>query len=308
MLERDHCASQGKDIMRQHRYYTCDVFTSRLFGGNPLAVLMDARGLDDATMQAVAREFNYSETVFVVPPTDPRHTARLRIFTPGGELPFAGHPTVGAAFVLASVGATPGASELVFEEPIGPVRVRIERSGGQIASCTLTTAQLPTRGALLPTRSRLAAMLGLRTADLAAPAEVWSCGVPFAVIPVASPEALSAARLDPAKWSRLLGGHEGSHVYPVARVDDRTWRARMFAPSLGVAEDAATGAAAAAFAGWLVSHQNSASGTRDWRILQGEDIGRASELRLGVDVDRGAPVTVRVGGQCVMVCDGVLTL
>src|SRR5512137_1812969 len=129
--------------MTEFRYYTCDVFTDRPFGGNQLAVLTDARSLDDVTMQAVAREFNFSETVFVCPPANPRHTARLRIFTPGGELPFAGHPTVGAAFVLSSIGATPGVSQIVFEEGVGPVHVHIERSGGQVVSCTLTAAQAP---------------------------------------------------------------------------------------------------------------------------------------------------------------------
>ena len=158
--------------MRQFRYYTCDVFTDRRFGGNPLAVLTDARGLDDATMQAIAREFNFSETTFVTAPVDRRHTARVRIFTPGGELPFAGHPTVGTAFVLSSIGAAPGADEVVFEEGVGPVHVRIDRRDGQADRCTLTAARLPERIASVNQRSRLAAMLGLHTGDVVAPGEV----------------------------------------------------------------------------------------------------------------------------------------
>jgi trans-2,3-dihydro-3-hydroxyanthranilate isomerase len=294
--------------MTQFRYYTCDVFTERAFGGNPLAVLTDARGLDDGTMQAIAREFNFSETAFVCPPTDPQHTARLRIFTPGGELPFAGHPTVGTAFVLSSIGATPGASRIVFEEGVGPIPVRIERSGGQVVRCTLTAAQAPGKVATVKQRMRLAAMLGLDGTDLAAPAEVWSCGVPFTVVPLATLEALQRARLDRDRWSRLLGGHEGRKVYPVARIDDATWRVRMFAPSLGVAEDPATGAAAAALAGWLASRQPDVSGTRRWRILQGEDIGRPSEIALAADVADGAATAVRVGGRCVMISEGTLRL
>lgn len=294
--------------MSQFRYYTCDVFNDRPFGGNPLAVLTDARDLDAGTMQAIAREFNFSETAFVCPPADPRHTARLRIFTPGGELPFAGHPTVGAAFVLSSIGATPGASQIVFEEGVGPIHVRIERSGGQVVRCTLTTAQTPQKVAAVNQRVRLAAMLGLHSADLASPAEVWSCGVPFTVIPLATVEALQRARLDRDRWSRLLGEHEGRKVYPIARLDDTTWRVRMFAPSLGVAEDPATGAAAAALAGWLVARQPAASGTRRWRILQGEDIGRPSEIMLEADVADGAVAAVRVGGRCVLMTEGTLRL
>ena len=294
--------------MRQFRYYTCDVFTDRRFGGNPLAVLTDARGLDDATMQAIAREFNYSETTFVTAPVDRRHTARVRIFTPGGELPFAGHPTVGTAFVLSSIGAAPGADEVVFEEGIGPVHVRIDGRGGQADRCTLTAARLPERIASVNQRARLAAMLGLHAGDVVAPGEVWSCGVAFTVVPLASVDALERARLDRDRWTRLLGEHEGQKVYPVARVDATTWRVRMFAPSVGVAEDPATGSAAAALAGWLAAHKPGASGTRHWRILQGEEIGRPSEIALEADLAGGTPSAVRVGGRCVMVGEGTLRL
>jgi trans-2,3-dihydro-3-hydroxyanthranilate isomerase len=295
--------------MRQFRYHTCDVFTDRRFGGNPLAVLTDARGLDDRTMQAIAREFNFSETTFVTPPADRSHTARVRIFTPGGELPFAGHPTVGTAFVLSSIGATPGASELVLEEGVGPVRVRIDRRGGQVDRCTLTTARLPERLASIGKRARLAAMLGLHAADVVAPGEVWSCGVAFTVIPLGSVEALERARLDRERWLQLLGEHEGQKVYPIARVDDSTWRVRMFAPSVGVAEDPATGSAAAALAGWLAAHEPATSrGTRHWRILQGKEVGRPSEIALEADLIAGTPSAVRVGGRCVMIGDGTLRL
>jgi trans-2,3-dihydro-3-hydroxyanthranilate isomerase len=294
--------------MSQYRYYTCDVFTDRPFGGNPLAVLTEAGQLDDGAMQAIAREFNFSETSFVCPPSDPRYTARLRIFTPGGELPFAGHPTVGTAFVLASIGAIPGASEIVFEEGVGPIPVRIERSGGQIVRCTLTAAQAPQKVATINQRVRLAAMLGLRAADLVGPAEVWSCGVPFTVVPLATVEAVQRARLDRDRWARLLGGHEGRKVYPVARLDGATWRVRMFAPSLGVPEDPATGAAAAALSGWLAARMPERSGSRRWRILQGEDIGRPSEITLEADIADGTVAAVRVGGRCVMMGEGTLRL
>ena len=294
--------------MRPYRYYTCDVFTDRQFGGNPLAVLTDARDLSDATMQAIAREFNYSETTFVVPPTDVRNTARLRIFTPGGELPFAGHPTVGSAFVLSTIGATPGATELVFEQSVGPVRVRVDRSGGQVVACALTAPRQPERVASLPAPVELASMLGLDQNALLGEAGVWSCGVPFAVIPLATVDALKSVRLNVDRWQRLLGNHVGQKIYPVARIDDATWRVRMFAPSLGVAEDPATGAAAAALAGWLVATQPLDRGTRRWRILQGEDIGRASVIELEADIADGCISAVRVGGRSVMIAEGTLHL
>ncbi len=294
--------------MQTIRFCTCDVFTDRQFGGNPLAVVTDGRGLPDATMQAIAREFNYSETAFVVPPDDPRHTARLRIFTPGEELPFAGHPTVGTAFVLATIGAAPGASEVVFEEGVGPVRVKIERSGGVVVACTLTAARTPERVANVPPASKLAAMLGLAAGDVIGSGGVWSCGVPFTVIPLASPDALQRVQLRPDRWKRLFSERVGKEIYPVARVDDTTWQVRMFAPSLGVAEDAATGAAAAAFAGWLVQQQPMQQGTQRWRVLQGDQIGRPSVITLEADVTNGAVTRVRVGGRCVMVAEGSLRL
>jgi trans-2,3-dihydro-3-hydroxyanthranilate isomerase len=293
--------------MREYRYFTCDVFTDRVFGGNPLAVLVDAQGLADAEMQAIAREFNFSETTFVSPAADPRHTARVRIFTPGGELPFAGHPTVGTAFVLASTGMADG--DLVLEEGVGPVPVRIERAAdGHVVRCTLTAARLPERGPTPPEPAALAAMLGLAEADLAGPGECWSCGVDFLVIPLASTDALTKARLDLPRWRSALDRYVTQKVYPIAQVDDSTWRARMFAPGVGVAEDPATGSAAAALAGWLAGGSGLSSGTLNWEIRQGEEVGRPSRIFLAADIERGAPTAVRVGGASVMFCEGVFRL
>lgn len=294
--------------MREFSYFTCDVFTEQTFGGNPLAVVVDARGLADDEMQSIAREFNYSETTFVMPPADPRCTARVRIFTPGGELPFAGHPTVGTAFVLASTDLS-DASEMLFEEGIGPVPVRVDRdAGGRIVRCTLTAARLPDCGPAAPDMATIAAMLGLARADLAEPAEPWSCGLPFLVVPLASVDALQRARLDLERWRELLSGYVTQKVYPIAQVDEWIWRARMFAPGSGVAEDPATGSAAAALAGWLVRRAGATSGTLRWEIRQGEEIGRPSRILVEADVDRGAPTAVRVGGAAVMVCEGRLRI
>lgn len=291
-------------------FCTLDVFTDHIFGGNPLAVVLDARGLDETTMQSIAREFNYSETTFVLPPASPAQLARVRIFTPGGELPFAGHPTVGTAFALATLGyVAPDVCDIVFAEGIGPVPVRIERTQeGGVGRCTLTAAQSPEYLAALDDKGALEAMLGLDAGDVGAAAEVWSCGVAFLVVPLASVGALERARLDLDRWRRLLGGFVTEKVYPIARAGDGVWRVRMFAPGLGVAEDPATGSAAAALAGWLARHASSNDGTHRWRILQGQEIGRPSIIELDYAQRGGDASIVRVGGSAVMVARGSLTL
>jgi trans-2,3-dihydro-3-hydroxyanthranilate isomerase len=289
-------------------YCTLDVFTDRRFGGNPLAVVLDARGIDDATMQSIAREFNYSETTFVLPSSNPAHAARVRIFTPGGELPFAGHPTVGTAFALASLGRIePNIRDLVFEEGIGPVPVSIERDAdGAISRCTLTTAQEPTFVETIDGREA-ASMLGLTHDALQSSPEVWSCGVPFLVVPLAGIDHLSAARLDLPRWRKLLERRSTQKVYPVARAAVNSLRVRMFAPGLGVPEDPATGSAAAALAGWLAQHFGS-DGPQHWQILQGEEIGRPSTIALDFDQSGGSATRVRVGGRAVMLARGTLTV
>jgi trans-2,3-dihydro-3-hydroxyanthranilate isomerase len=295
--------------MSDFRFYTCDVFTDRMFSGNPLAVLTDARGLDEQAMQSIAREFNFSETTFVTPPTDKLHTARVRIFTPGRELPFAGHPTVGTAFVLASLSADKNVHELVLEENVGPVPVRIEHHDGRVVRCTFTSARLPERlNAELPSIQALAEMLQLTKEQIVAPAEVWSCGVPYLLIHVASSDALMRAQLDVTRWRETLAEAVTQEVYPIAQLDAATWQVRMFAPGAGVAEDPATGSAAAALAGWLVRHTANQSSTQRWTILQGEAIGRPSKIELEADLRDGAVQAVRVGGSSVMVSDGVLKL
>lgn len=297
--------------MRRYRYATCDVFTHRLFGGNPLAVVLQADGIADAEMQSIAREFNFSETTFVLPPAEPRHAARVRIFTPGAELPFAGHPTVGTAFVLAKLGlVAPRAEAIVLEEGVGPVPVRIARDGSGIAGCTFSVPKLPEQGPAAPPSSELAAMLGLSPSEVADGAECWSCGVPFLVVPLASVEALARCRLDSARCDRLLEGYPTRKVYPAAPAGESAWRVRMFAPSVGVAEDPATGSAAAAFAGWLNARSAAAPPTLTFELRQGQEIGRPS--RLALEIDRAGSgnriAAVRVGGEAVMFSEGTLTL
>ena len=296
--------------MSRYRYLTCDVFTDRAFCGNPLAVLPDARGLTDAQMQAIAREFNYSETTFVLPPDDPRHAARVRIFTPGGELPFAGHPTIGTAFVLATIGALPrDATGIVFEEGVGPVPVSIFRDGDRVTHCRLTAARLPEQGPPAPAANALAKMLSLAEGEVLEGAACWSCGVPFLVVPLASLDALARCALDLPRWRELLAGYPTQKVYPVARIDDLHWRVRMFAPGLGVAEDPATGSAAASFAGWLARQlPRPRDGTLAVRLEQGVEMGRPAELQVEFDRSGGTITAVRVGGAAVMVAEGTLSL
>jgi trans-2,3-dihydro-3-hydroxyanthranilate isomerase len=295
----------------RYRYLTADVFTDRPFGGNPLAVFPDARGISPQRMQQVARELNLSETVFVLPPEDPGHTRRLRIFTPGVELPFAGHPTVGTALILAWLGEIPLAGEearIVFEEGVGPVPVTIRAAEGKAAFAQLSAAQLPEFGPA-PAVPELAEMLSLDPGDILsgdeAPQAV-SCGVPFLFIPLRDRNALRRARLRPDRWENLLASSWAPHVYLFTRdheLPETDYRVRMFAPAMGIPEDPATGGAAAAFGGYLGS-RSAGDGTLRWTLEQGFEMGRPSLLHLEVDRAGGVITAVRVGGGAVLVADG----
>jgi trans-2,3-dihydro-3-hydroxyanthranilate isomerase len=292
---------------RKFKYFTCDVFTERRFGGNPLAVLTDARGLTGEQMQQIAREFNFSETTFVLPPDDSRHTARVRIFTPVHEMKFAGHPTVGTAFVLATTGAVAREiADIVLEENVGPVPVHIDRDGSRVTRCTLTAAQLPQQLPAAPDRAALAAMLSLDAADVLDGAEGWSCGTPFLVVPVNGLRALERCSPDGAPILRTLADYPTKAVYPVTREAADVWRVRCFVPHLGVVEDPATGSAAAAFAGWLVARAPQGDGTLRMRLNQGIEMGRPSELALEIDRTAGRVTAVRVGGASIMVSEGLI--
>ena len=299
------------------RYHTLDVFTDRVFGGNPLAVFPDGRGVSGDRMQRIARELNLSETVFVLPPDDPAHTRRLRIFTPAAELPFAGHPTVGTAFLLAALGEVPLAGDetgIVFEEGVGPVPVRIQARGGRPVFTELTAARLPERGPPPPPRAELSELLGLAEDDLPEDgwaAEGWSCGVPFLFVALRGRAALARARVDPARWEALLAGWWAPHLYVLARDPELPGshvRARMFAPAMGIAEDPATGGAASALAGYLAARSPEREGTLRWTVEQGFEMGRPSLLRVEADVRGGEVAAVRVGGASVLVAEGVMRL
>lgn len=302
--------------MRQLRYYTADVFTDRAFGGNPLAVFPETQGLSDKQMQAIARELNLAETTFVYPPNDARRTNRLRIFTPKAELPFAGHPTLGTAFVLASTGriALNGEqTDIVFEENVGPVPVRIRAAGGVPTFMQLSAAQLPQAGPPPPDTAALAAALSLPTDAILtgehAP-QAYSCGLPYLFVPLRDRSALAGARLQRDRWETLLANYWAPHLYLITFDTGSPYvqlRARMFAPAIATDEDPATGSAAAALAGYLGARATRKGALR-WRVEQGIEMGRPSLMEVEADKIDGAITAVRVGGAAVMMSEGMFTL
>ena len=301
----------------RHRFVTCDIFTSRVFGGNPLAVFPDARELPEESLQQIAREFNLSETVFIYPPSDDAHTRRLRIFTPAAEIPFAGHPTVGAAFVLATLGEialTEPETHVVFEEGVGPVPVLIRVSGGKPAFTQLTTAMRPEVGPPTPGRSILADILSLEPADILggmmAPQAV-SCGLPFLIVPLKDRDAVRRAKVRLDHWESSLRLYWAPEILVFARdpeLEGSDIRARVFVPGLSVPEDPATGSAAAALGAYLAARDTTSTASLRYVVEQGFEMGRPSILEIEVEKADGAITSVRVGGEAVMVSEGEISV
>jgi len=299
------------------RYLTADVFTDHRFGGNQLAVFPDARDIEPGLMQKIAREFNYSETTFVLPPDDPNHTAKVRIFTPGGELQFAGHPTVGTAHVLAATGAVPltgSETRIVFEEGVGPVPVTIRATNGRPEFAQLSAAKLPEVGPPPPSGETLAEMLSLAASDVldgATPPESISCGTPFLFVPLKDRGAVGRARVRTDLWERALSDYVTDKVFVFAMDPEHSGhhvRARMFAPGIGVPEDPATGSACVALGGYLAARNPRSDGTLRWIVEQGFEMGRPSILEVEADKKAGRTTAARVGGQTVIVCEGAMEL
>jgi trans-2,3-dihydro-3-hydroxyanthranilate isomerase len=299
------------------RYLTADVFTDRRFGGNQLAVFPDAREIPPDLMPQIAREFNYSETTFVLPPADPSHTARVRIFTPGGELQFAGHPTVGTAHILASIGAiaiTGAETRIVFEEGVGPIPVTIRSTDGRPISAQLSVAKLPEIGPPPPSHETLAAMLSLSKDDVLhgdLSAQTVSCGTPFLFIPLRDRAAVARSRVKLDLWESALGSYITSEVMVFAMDGELAGsdiRARMYAPGLGVPEDPATGSACVALGGYLAARDPRFDGTLRWIVEQGFEMGRPSILEVEADKQGGKITAARVGGKTVIVCEGTMDI
>jgi trans-2,3-dihydro-3-hydroxyanthranilate isomerase len=303
--------------MGRFRYLTADVFTSQPFGGNQLAVFPDARGIAEHRLLDVAREFNFSETTFVYPARDAAHTRHVRIFTPGAEVPFAGHPTVGTAHVLATIGEIPLAgdeTQIVFEEGVGPVPVMIRALDGRPIFTQLSVAKLPEVGPTPPSRAALARVLGLREDELLGDEwspEPFSCGLPFLFVGLRDLDAVARAHIRLDEWQSTLAGQWAPDVFVFTRGGERPgtdFRARMFGPGLRVAEDPATGSACAAFGGYLAKRDARRDGTLHWTVEQGFEMGRPSILDVEADVRRGTPVAVRVGGATVLMSEGTMEI
>ncbi len=294
----------------RYRYYTADVFTDKVFGGNPLAVFPDAEGLSPEQMQRVARELNLSETVFVRPPKHAANCRHLRIYTPAMELPFAGHPTLGCAHVLTLLGeieARNSETEVVFEEGIGPITVRVQADQGKPSFTQLDIAKMPEFAMEMPSLRSIASALSLDISDLLLgddrPVAV-SCGVPFLVVPLRDLDSLGRARLDRETWESSLQDTWAPNLYAFvygAETEGADLRARVFAPALGVEEDPATGAGAACLAGYLCSLEAKGQGSRYWTVEQGYEMGRPSLIKLEADMEQGAVTAIRVGGASVLV-------
>lgn len=300
--------------MMQRRFVTLDVFAARPHAGNPLAVVLDSGGLDAAAMQAIAREFNLSETVFVLPPANPAHRAAIRIFTPERELPFAGHPTVGTAVLLALRDAKEGRSAelLVLEEEVGVVPCAVDRNTERTGRATFTLPRLPEELEPAASLPLLAGALGLDRRDIGfdthAPS-VFSAGLGFTLVPVATRKALAGIRLDTSLWSQAMrpAGQENAFAYCRETVEaGHHFHARMFAPGMGLAEDPATGSAVAAFAGAIMRFEKPGDGEHRLVIEQGYEMGRPSQIELGLRVVDGALASATIGGTAVVMSEGNL--
>lgn len=321
-------------MTRSYRYLHYDVFTSRQFGGNQLAVVPGASGLSGELMQAITREFNFSESTFVLPAERPDTDIRMRIFTPGREMPMAGHPTVGSAFALCHEGIIPpGKKRWTFGLNIGPTPVDIEWEGDS-ASFVWMNQPLPSFGPVLEDVRLAAAAIRIEEHLITAtglPVEQVSCGVPFVFIPVATRSAVDRAEPDVTAFTALcraagaddhamfvfsteresqvrsFGDAAAGLVAAAAAVEDLTVYSRMFAPGLGVFEDPATGSASGPLGSYLARHGVvTPEQARKIVSLQGVRMGRPSRIHVDIGVEHGAIAHVRVGGQAVLVAEGEL--
>jgi trans-2,3-dihydro-3-hydroxyanthranilate isomerase len=300
----------------RRRFFTLDVFTEIAMAGNPLAVVVDAQGLTDVAMQGIAREFNLSETVFVLPPEDPRQRARLRIFTPGRELPFAGHPTVGTAVLLGCLdhGAGHGVLGFGLEEKVGLVPCVVEVKHEGCGEATFTLPRLPEEIGAADSDAAVAAALSIRPNDIGFGehrCSVFSAGNGFTFAPLASREAVARARPDLVRWDEGIRPSDHPNAFVYTRETSSAgsaYHARMFAPDMGVMEDPATGSAVAAFAGVVMRFDRPGDGEHSMVIEQGYEMGRPSQITLGMTVEGGRLAKATIGGSAIVISEGALRL
>lgn len=296
------------------RYAIIDVFSETPFAGNPLAVVIDGEGLGDAQMQAIAREFNLSRTVFVAPPGNPRHSASMRIFTPAHELPFAGHPTIGTAVLLAlEVNGGSGAHEamLILEEKIGTVRCGVFLKGDGLGRAIFDLPARATELAAELDREAVAGALDLLPGEVGFENHVptvYSAGLPYALVPVRNLEIIARARPNLAAWADAFSSDEAcAYVYcRETKVRSRDFHARMFVPGDRILEDPATGSAVAALIGAIQRFDAPASGSHHYLIEQGVEMGRPSLIDLELDIAGGRIDGARIGGDAIVVARGSL--
>jgi trans-2,3-dihydro-3-hydroxyanthranilate isomerase len=296
-----------------YRYFICDVFTDKKFCGNQLAVLPEAEGLSNSQMQQIAREFNFSESAFVFSP-ELGQTRKVRIFTPTEEVPFAGHPNIGTAFVLAKDGAFGDFREpvkVIFEERVGFVPITIRYDAGNQIWCELSAPEELSIGDSVPTEFS-ASLLSLDTGDIVTtthPPQVASVGLPFLFIELSSLDVLQRAKVNMPQFNRLIdrGIVTYIHMY-VKRTDDFDIRARMFAPIDGVPEDPATGSANCALIALLTYYDSETDTDNNWRISQGIEVGRPSVLNGRTEKRNGKITGVWIGGNSVLISEGIIEM
>jgi trans-2,3-dihydro-3-hydroxyanthranilate isomerase len=300
--------------MRKLRYHIVDVFTDRAFGGNPLAVFTNGRGIAPELMQSIAKELNLSETTFVLPPENPENDYRVRIFTPAAELPMAGHPTVGTSFILAREHMIePGNAEtnIKLEEGVGTIPVSINFKDGA-PDLIWMQQPLPSFGPRFEDAGLIAEMLAIapEAIEMSLPLEVVSCGVPFLFVPLKNLESIRAIRFRLDVWERVLRDFASSQVFVFTKeteMEGSSVHSRMFAPALGVNEDPATGGASGPLGCYLVHHEVFPLKQKaEFTSEQGIEMGRPSFIKIVIEQDAGEIKSVRVGGQCRFMGEGYL--
>lgn len=298
------------------RFAVLDVFTDTALSGNGLAVVLDAEGLSDERMQQIARGFNLSETVFVLPAEGNGHTAKVRIFTPARELPFAGHPTVGTAVLLAArkLGSIAGQCDamIVLEETVGPVRCGVVLHPGKAGYAEFDVPRKPAEIATTIDKDAVAAALGLLPREIGFENHIpsaFEAGVPFTFVPVHDLAVIDRVKPVRALWNAAFAGSTPGSVFVYCRETvkhDAAFHARMFSPEMGIDEDPATGAAVAAFAGVVQRFDEPTDGRHVLPVEQGVEMGRPSLIRLEIESLAGALKAVRIGGSAVLVAEGDL--
>ena len=299
----------------KRRFHTLDVFTDKPLAGNPLAVVLDSDGLDEQAMQSIAAEFNLSETVFVMPPETDQGSARIRIFTPVHELPFAGHPTVGTAVLLSHLNHLDNGAEIVLEENVGPVKCVVSDQN----KLRMVRFGLPKVSEKIDWNvgaDKLAKSIGLGADEIGFDSHdvsIWDGGVPYMLVPLGSIEAVRNIRINSVLLKEIEPVFNGIHanIYTYCRggeAEDAAFHARMFAPFQGIPEDPATGSAVASFSGQLAMHELGDDEAKDFLIEQGYEMGRPSQIYLDIRKSKGTVSDAGISGAAVRISEGILDI